>query len=84
MKRKQLRALLALFVLRESQTADELTASLGVFWKVTSEFDLSSLPDAVRGVMYMADLLVEGEENQRHTASGSWLIWRRRIRDGRI
>lgn len=61
-KREQLGALLALFVLRESQTDDELTASLGVFRKVLSEFDLSSLSDVVKGVMYLADLLAEGED----------------------
>lgn len=61
-KREQLGALLALFVLRESQSDDELTESLGVFWKMMSEFDLYSLPDVVKGLMYMANLLVEGEE----------------------
>lgn len=60
-EREQLGALLALFVLREPQSDDELTESLSVFWKVLSEFDIYSLPDVVKGIMYLADLLTEGE-----------------------
>ncbi len=60
LERDQLLALLALYMLRDSQTDDELLETVRNEWKLTDEFELTELPSAVTGLIYGNDLLEDG------------------------
>lgn len=53
---------------------NNVTESLNMFWTVMSEFDLNALPEAILGLMYLADLLAEGEEPGMVTERASFAI----------
>lgn len=60
LERDQMLTLLALYMLRESQTDDELLETVRNEWKLTDEFELTELPGAVTGLVYGNDLLEDG------------------------